>query len=126
MIKCSEAFGKIIERRKRYFTPNEIEAINVAHGKLILLEEMEKRERLIILPCKVGDTVYFIFKDKVYSGLILYVNLSKGFETQNITMYVKYSIRGRVLIDAEEIGKTVFFTREEAESALKNSIEKEN
>ena len=33
------------------------------------------------------------------------------------SLYVKYSVRGHVLICAEEIGKTVFLTREEAEAA---------
>ena len=68
--------------------------------------------RLVVLPCKVGDKLY-----RVFDG-----NISEH-EVQNM----KYFARQRRLgIDmtpffpdaGKFIGKTVFFTREEAEAAL--------
>lgn len=65
--------------------------------------------RLVMLPCKVGDTVYRVAKKKKY------LNNPKN------TMYLK-----KIVIKPEnahkyisEIGKTVFLTRQEAEAVLK-------
>ena len=95
------------------------EANKKRYDEWVAWKQAEEQGRLVILPCKVGNTVHFIFRGKVYSGLILHINLYKGFKTQSITIDVKYSVRGHVLICAEEIGKTVFLSREEAEAALK-------
>lgn len=69
-------------------------------------------EGVIVLPCKVGDTVY-------------------GYSTGNITEYTVTNIRigdERPWVRCcsynsdfwtHDIGKTVFFTREDAEQALK-------
>lgn len=116
MIKCSKALGEIIERRKRYCTPSEMETINVAHGKLILLEEMEEQGRLIILPCKVGDMVYYrrgrdIIGDTVDSIII-----------DNGTRYVELNC-GRKTFWLEEFGTRVFTSYTDAEDAMKGERE---
>ena len=76
------------------------------------LAEADKDGRLVVLPCKVGDTLF-----RVFDG-----NISEH-EVQNM----KYFARQRRLgIDmtpffpdaGKFIGKTVFLTREEAEAAL--------
>ncbi len=108
MIKCSKALGEIIERKERYLTPSERETVNVSHGKLILLEEMEEQGRLIILPCKVGDTVYKVVQKSV--DLTGY-RMEWGQET--VVEAVKFRIG---MIDS--VGETVFLTREEAETAM--------
>ena len=72
--------------------------------KLAEYENAEEEGRLVVLPCKVGDAVYKIiyqrdnFDDQPYS-IITTVNF-------------KYEM-------IDQIGKTVFLTREEAEKALK-------
>lgn len=87
-------------------------------GQLALLNRIrdlaraDKDGRLVVLPCKVGDTLF-----RVFDG-----NISEH-EVQNM----KYFARQRRLgIDmtpffpdaGKFIGKTVFLTREEAEAAL--------
>ena len=83
-------------------------------------EDLEEQGRLIKLPCKVGDTVYVKMashckthyaeaevKDFVHfisCGFCIVVT-SKYFDKQNIPL--------------SEFGKTVFLTREEAKSRLK-------
>lgn len=119
MIKCSEALGKIIERRKRYFTPDEMKTVNVAHGKLIALEEMEKQGRLVILPCKLGDTLYYIDGGKSYKAKAILFRVNQS----GIRVYCERHFMG--LVGFEGIyGKTVFLTREEAEAAI-NRMESE-
>lgn len=75
---------------------------------------------IIVPPCKVGDTVYRIERDKIL-------------ETQVINMYMRFDLFDEInnpwlTIDGKDfnvfwadIGTLVFITREEAEKALKES-----
>ena len=75
---------------------------------------------VIVLPCKVGDKVYEITGRKtvsVYKVRAIRVELFGLFiEWDIVEGFVWQSLSG---INADEIGKTVFLTREEAERALK-------
>lgn len=77
------------------------------------LLEAEKQGRLIVLPCKVGDTVW-----EHDSAGRLY----------QYTVTTAYFADGKVIFDAdgisfsqEAIGTSIFLTREEAEAALERS-----
>lgn len=67
------------------------------------LAEADKDGRVLILPCKVGDTVY----------RLQYIEQTPGRFTVGIVP-IKFA-----LIWLEEFGKTVFLSREEAEKALR-------
>lgn len=71
------------------------------------LAEADKDGRLVVLPCKVGDTVYLIVtkRAKVYMPEFSFVKKSR----------LTFLNMERVL---QDFGKTVFLTREEAEKAL--------
>ena len=83
------------------------------------LAEADKDERVVVPPCKVGDRLYEVTGRKTISvyrvkairvelfGLFIEWDLDEGFVCQSLSG-----------INAEEIGKTVFLTREEAEKAL--------
>ena len=79
---------------------------------------------VIVLPCKVGDRLYEVTGRKtvsVYKVKAIRVELFSLFiEWDIVEGFVWQSLSG---INADEIGKTVFLTREEAERALK---EREN
>lgn len=79
---------------------------------------------IIVLPCKVGDRAYEITGRKtvsVYKVRAIRVELFGLFiEWDIVEGFVWQSLSG---INADEIGKTVFLTREDAERALK---EREN
>ena len=79
---------------------------------------------VIVLHCKVGDRVYEITGRKtvsVYKVRAIRVELFGLFiEWDIVEGFVWQSLSG---INADDIGKTVFLTREEAERALK---EREN
>ncbi len=75
-------------------------------------KQLERDERLIELPCKVGDTVY-----KIAQGISLY----KPGLTPYIAEITPKSL-SQICQWVEEgyyLGKTVFLTRAEAEEALK-------
>ena len=79
---------------------------------------------VVLLPCKVGDRLYEVTGRKtvsVYKVRAIRVELFGLFiEWDIVEGFVWQSLSG---INADEIGKTVFLTREEAERALK---EREN
>lgn len=71
-------------------------------------------ERAIILPCKVGDAVYYINGYGIYKAKAT----TFRFNESGIRVYCERKFMG--VIGFEGIyGKTVFLTREEAEAALK-------
>ena len=71
------------------------------------LAEADKDGRVVVLPCKVGDTVYLIVtkRAKVYMPEFSFVKKSR---------LTSFNME-RVL---QDFGKAVFLTREEAEAAL--------
>ena len=79
---------------------------------------------VVLLPCKVGDRLYEVTGRKtvsVYKVKAIRVELFSLFiEWDIVEGFVWQSLSG---INADDIGKTIFLTREEAERALK---EREN
>lgn len=91
-------------------------------SKAELIRDLLKADRdgrLVVLPCKVGDRLYEVTGRKtisVYKCRAILVELFGLFiEWDIVEGFVWQSLLG---INAGEIGKTVFLTREEAEKAL--------
>ena len=83
------------------------------------LLKADRDGRLVVLPCKPGDRLYEVTGRKtisVYKVRAIRVELFGLFiEWDIVEGFVWQSLSG---INAGEIGKTVFLTREEAEKAL--------
>nr|DAM25512.1 MAG TPA: hypothetical protein [Caudoviricetes sp.] len=88
-------------------------------NRLRELAEADKDGRLVVPPCKAGDTVYEVTSRKTiseYRVKAIRVELFCTFiEWDIVAGFVDKSIFG---VPVDEIGKTVFLTREEAEKAL--------
>lgn len=65
---------------------------------------------VIVLPCKVGDTIYQIDGVRIYASTIYEITY-----TENKVIFVT----GNVVFDVRAINNSIFLTREEAEKALK-------
>jgi hypothetical protein len=74
------------------------------------LAKVDKDGRVVVLPCKVGDTVYL----PTHNGTICFHKIRR-FERNKDGDCMCSSI----LIPLDAFGKTVFLTREEAEAALR-------
>ena len=77
------------------------------------LAEAEKAGRLVALPCKVGDGLWTFCShpvEQVYSFTVTDISTLNGRTMLNTSRCG--------VIDARDVGKTVFLTREEAENAL--------
>ena len=96
----------IIERLDKLLTQTDDDA------RLRELAAADKAGRLVVLPCKVGDTLYRVFAGEIFEhrvGSMKYFAIQGRWdiETYPFCSYVESSI-----------GKTIFLTREEAEKAL--------
>lgn len=108
----------------------------VPYTRLAELAQAEKDGRLVVLPCKVGDTAYRVIRRKDGHGHIANATVSclhMGDTARNRRYkkgkeYIVLKVDGNFCahVDREQIGKTVFLTREEAEAALKKREEAEN
>lgn len=96
-----------------------LNSIGGGYDRLRELAEEDKDGRVVMLPCKVGDRLYEVTGRKtisVYKVKAIRVELFGLFiEWDIVEGFVWQSLSG---INAGEIGKTVFLTREEAEKAL--------
>ena len=88
------------------------QALGVEHSRLRELAEADKDGCVVVLPCNVGDTVYFALLGRIIEKQVFSI--------------VSFSNSTRIYCDGtseyfrpEDIGKTVFLTREEAEKALR-------
>lgn len=88
-------------------------------GRLEELAEADKDGRTVVLPCKVGDTLYEVTGRKTISEYRV-----KAIRVELFCVFIEWEIeKGFVWqslagITQNEIGKTVFLTRKEAEKAL--------
>ena len=72
------------------------------------LAQAEKDGRLVVLPCKVGQVIW---TESPVKGMVY------SFEAPDIAWIIE---------SADQFGKTVFLTREEAEAALKMREDADN
>ena len=122
---CTQSKGW--EKLKAYedtgLTPEEVNdvmakaklasAFGVAAERLRELAEADKAGRLVVLPCKVGDGLWTFCShpvEQVYSFTVTDISTLNGRTMLNTSRCG--------VIDARDVGKTVFLTREEAEEAL--------
>ena len=88
-----------------------LNSIGGGYTRLRELAEADKDGRLVVLPCKVGDTVYFALLGRIIEKQVFSI--------------VSFSDSTRIYCGGtseyfrpEDIGKTFFLTREEAKRAL--------
>ena len=95
--------------------PYEVVATGADAARVIRLLDAEDEGRLLVLPCKVGDTVFSAFENEgVFCGKVYAISTCDG------TNWFSVRYDGGLRYDNtwDEIGKTVFFAREDAEKAL--------
>lgn len=91
---------------------------NTPISRLVELVEADKDGRVVVLPCKVGDTVYSIFGAEVIEKTVGSVIIN-GYTNPRIWVELDCSFLSSVTTRWDlGIGKDFFLTREEAEKAL--------
>ena len=118
-----------VERSKLEIEAGCVKAIARTYGvdinRLRKLAEADRDGRLVVLPCKVGGTLWVTGRDNVPREMELEApdiravctdedNLCMSTCNRKPDGFCAYRLRN----DGADIGKTVFLTREEAENAL--------
>lgn len=89
------------------------QCLKVEPGRLRDLAEADKEGRVVVLPCKVGDGLWTFCShpvEQVYSFTVTSISTLNGRTMLNTSRCG--------VIDARDVGKTVFLTHKEAEKAL--------
>ena len=100
--------------RKAVMMVTEIDGMPIDRVRELVVAKQEGR--LVVLPCKVGDTVWFIRpldrkREIIETTIEKMVAKGKG-------IYMKLACNAMYETSCNSIGKTVFLSREEAERAL--------
>lgn len=83
-------------------------------------EDFSDRSEWVKLPCNVGTTVYFVYtQDENKKNLDVGKIISFSVEENVLWAFVRYESGLSYWHPSTEFGKIVFFTREDAERALK-------
>lgn len=111
--------GEVKSMQEKHFSGLEMAKLHSALMELKKYQEADIDGRLVVPPCKPGDTVYEVTSRKTiseYRVKAIRVELFCTFiEWDIVAGFVDKSIFG---VPVDDIGKTVFLTREEAEKAL--------
>lgn len=89
------------------------QCLKVEPGRLRELAEADKEGRVVVLPCKVGDGLWTFCShpvEQVYGFTVTSISTLNGRTMLNTSRCG--------VIDARDVGKTVFLTHKEAEKAL--------
>ena len=78
------------------------------------IAEAERDGRCVVLPCKVEDDVYI----NIFGRTLPFTVISISQMASTPTFKAQHGIRLVYIFKADDVGETVFMTREEAEAAL--------
>lgn len=83
------------------------------------LVEADREGRCVVLPCKVGDTIYDISLAEIKESKVISISFIASKSTYHVSICAE-NYRHAITLDIEigDFGKTVFLTRKEAEAAL--------
>ncbi len=89
-------------------------------GSSLIVNDYLLKNGIIVLPCSIGDTVYWNTNTYISNGVVATIQIT----TSEIIEFVALSdYDGKSVLykefDKSDIGETVFLTKEEAENHLK-------
>lgn len=93
-------------------------------SRMVELMKADVEGRVLILPCKVGDTVYFVNKQILEFAVVGYAVDETGISWVHSEHVDKIGDTDERTFSPDRFGKNTFFTREEAEKAMKGETEK--
>lgn len=96
------------------------EWIDMLTERLAAYEDAEQDGRLVVLPCKVGDTVYVTYGEGYRPHVVDRIHILANC---NVQVRMRHFCKETLYLSASEFGKTAFLAREEAEAALKGGAE---
>ena len=113
--------GTCTERRlwERLSSIEDILGDDYDLDRLRELVEADREGRCVVLPCKVGDTIYDISLAEIKESKVISISFIASKSTYHVSICAE-NYRHAITLDIEigDFGKTVFLTRKEAEAVL--------
>lgn len=111
------------EDMKRAFNEDAVlklagQALGMSPDRLRELAYAEKDGRLVVLPCKVGDKLYDITLGEVREKTVISLSMLLSKSVNHLVIHAENFRNAVTSYELQDIGKTVFLTREAAEAAL--------
>ena len=133
-LKAYEDTGLTPEEIKAPFTEDAMinlaaQALGVEADRLRELAEADKDGRVVVLPCKVGDTVWIVgavrklYSAKVRTFFCGHTSAVRGGDDDGHIHMIRTT---ECDIPMQKFGKAVFLSREEAEKALQEMEDKKD
>ena len=81
--------------------------------------QAKKKGRLVVLPCDVGDKLYDVTLGEVREKIVISLSMLLSKSVNHLVIHAENFRNAVTSYELQDIGKTVFLTREAAEAALK-------
>ena len=104
------SMGKAIAKIK------EFEGVPI--DRLRELAQAKKKGRLVVLPCDVGDKLYDVTLGEVREKIVVSLSMFVPESVNHLVIHAENFRNAVTSYELQDIGKTVFLTREAAEAAL--------
>ena len=82
------------------------------------LAQAEKEGRLVVLPCDVGDKLYDVTLGEVREKIVISLSMLLSKSVNHLVIHAENFRNAVTSYELQDVGKTVFLTREAAEAAL--------
>lgn len=82
------------------------------------LAQAEKKGRLVVLPCDVEDKLYDVTHGEVREKIVISLSMLLSKSVNHLVIHAENFRNAVTSYELQDIGKTVFLTREAAEAAL--------
>lgn len=82
------------------------------------LAQAKKKGRLVVLPCDVGDKLYDVTLGEVREKIVVSLSMFVPESVNHLVIHAENFRNAVTSYELQDIGKTVFLTREAAEAAL--------
>ena len=124
IVELADAYIRIMERRSGEKYSRGRLLTNIDADKWDEYKNADKQGKLLRLPCKVGDILYQPTGDVVSEFVVGCIEVSTFNNLFLHTKLVKGVIVSGEIFSQDEIGKTVFLTKNQAEAALREMEDK--
>ena len=111
------------EDMKRAFNEDAVlklagQALGMSPDRLRELAQAKKKGRLVVLPCDVGDKLYDVTLGEVREKIVISLSMLLSKSVNHLVIHAENFRNAVTSYELQDIGKTVFLTREAAEAAL--------
>lgn len=97
--------------------------LGITPDRLRELVQADREGRCVVLPCKVGEKMYDIILGELREKRVIFMSMLLSKFVNHLVVHAANFRNAVTSYELQDIGKTVFLTREDAEAALRREQE---